>query len=31
MQLTLTESDLAAMPSALRQDLLAYMATRRKV
>ena len=31
MQLTLTEFDLAAMPSALRQDLLAYMATRRKV
>jgi len=31
MQLTLTVSYLAAMPSALRQDLLAYMATRRKV
>jgi len=30
MQLTLTESDLAAMPTALRQDLLAYLATRRK-
>lgn len=30
MQLTLTASDLAAMPTALRQDLLAYMATRRK-
>lgn len=31
MQLILTESDLAAMPSALRQDLLAYLTTRRKV
>lgn len=30
MQLTLTASDLAAMPTALRQDLLAYLATRRK-
>lgn len=30
MQLTLTASDLAAMPTALRQDLLAYVATRRK-
>ena len=30
MQLTLTESDFAAMPTALRQDLLAYLATRRK-
>jgi len=30
MQLILTASDLAAMPTALRQDLLAYLATRRK-
>lgn len=30
MQVTLTASDLAAMPTALRQDLLAYLATRRK-
>jgi hypothetical protein len=30
MQLILNESDLAAMPSSLRQDLLAYLATRRK-
>jgi hypothetical protein len=30
MQLTLTASDLAAMPAALRQDLLAYLATRRR-
>jgi hypothetical protein len=30
MQITLTASDLAAMPTALRQDLLAYLATRRK-
>ena len=30
MQVTLTASDLAAMPSALRQDLFAYLATRRK-
>lgn len=30
MQLTLTASDLAVMPTALRQDLLAYLATRRK-
>jgi hypothetical protein len=31
MQLILTESDLAAMPSSLRQDLLEYLTTRRKV
>ena len=30
MQVTLTASDLAAMPSALRQDLFAYLASRRK-
>jgi hypothetical protein len=30
MQMVLTASDLAAMPTALRQDLLAYLATRRK-
>ncbi len=30
MQLILTASDLAAMPMALKQDLLAYLATRRK-
>jgi hypothetical protein len=30
MQVILTASDLAAMPAALRQDLLAYLATRRK-
>lgn len=30
MQLTLTASDLAAMPIALRQELLDYLATRRK-
>ena len=30
MQVTLTASDLAAMPSALRQDLFTYLATRRK-
>lgn len=30
MQVTLTASDLAAMPSALRQDLFAYLAMRRK-
>ena len=30
MQVTLTASDLAAMPTALRQDLLAYLASRRK-
>ncbi len=30
MQLTLTASDLAAMPTSLREDLLAYLATRRK-
>ncbi len=30
MQLILTASDLAAMPAALRHDLLAYLATRRK-
>jgi hypothetical protein len=31
MQLILTASDLAAMPTALRQDLLTYLGTRRKV
>jgi hypothetical protein len=31
MQLILTEADLAAMPASLRHDLLAYMATHRKV
>lgn len=30
MQVTLTESDLAAMPTALRQELLAYLERRRK-
>jgi hypothetical protein len=30
MQLTLTASDLAAMPTALRQELIDYLATRRK-
>ena len=30
MQVTLTASDLAAMPSSLRQDLFAYLAARRK-
>jgi hypothetical protein len=30
MQVILTASDLAAMPTALRQELLAYLATRRK-
>jgi hypothetical protein len=30
MQVILTATDLAAMPTALRQDLLAYLATRRK-
>ena len=30
MQLILTASDLAAMPTALRQDLLTYLAARRK-
>ncbi|MFI4974946.1 MAG: hypothetical protein ACHP84_10440 [Caulobacterales bacterium] len=30
MQLTLTASDLAAMPTALRQDLLDYLTTRRR-
>ena len=30
MQVILTAADLAAMPTALRQDLLAYLATRRK-
>lgn len=30
MQVTLTASDLAAMPTALRQDLLDYLATRRR-
>jgi hypothetical protein len=30
MQLILTASDLAAMPMALKQDLLAYIATRRE-
>jgi hypothetical protein len=30
MQVILTTSDLAAMPTALRQDLLAYLAARRK-
>ncbi len=30
MQVVLSASDLAAMPTALRQELLAYLATRRK-
>jgi hypothetical protein len=30
MQVILTASDLSAMPAALRRDLLAYLATRRK-
>ena len=30
MQVTVTASDFAAMPTALRQDLLAYLASRRK-
>jgi hypothetical protein len=30
MQVILTATDLATMPTALRQDLLAYLATRRK-
>jgi hypothetical protein len=30
MQVTLTASDLAAMPNALRQDLFTYLAMRRK-
>ncbi len=30
MQVTLTAADLEAMPTALRQDLFAYLATRRK-
>jgi hypothetical protein len=31
MQVVLTASDLAAMPTGLRQELLAYLATRRKL
>ncbi len=30
MQVTLSASDFAAMPATLREDLLAYLATRRK-